>query len=526
MRKPVRLRIRTKPEDNKETAELNKEETAKVNDKEETSKRNDKEVTAENIRNVLSDSNDINYQVHYINGCRDLPVTVIFIDGLVNTKVVNDYVLKPLTQEKILEEVKDSNSIIDLILHGTTYHASRKLRNTLEDTLTDILSGSVALIFDQDRKAVTFEIKDFEKRNIAEPTNESAIKGSKDSFIEVLRVNTSLVRRKIHTPYLRVKEIIVGKQTRTPVAVIYIENLTNRKIVEEVIKRLEEINIDAVTAAGSIEEYIIDYKKTVFPLILNTERTDKFCNNILEGRVGLLIDGLPTAYIIPATVNMFFQAPEDYAYNYVIGSFIRIMRYINATVSLILPAFYIAITTFHQEMIPTDLAVSIIRSKAEVPFPTSTSIIFMLFSFEVLVEAGFRLPRTMGQTVSIIGALVVGQAAVDAKIISPAVVIIIAISGMAGFTIPNQDFANALRICRILFTICATIAGLYGLTLGYLLLLYHLNKIETFGVPYFSPFAANEGRDIANDTIIRMPTYFMKKRPSSLKTTNKKRQGW
>jgi len=484
----------------------------------------DKEITTENVRMVLSDSSDINYQLYYINGCRDLPVTVVFVDGLVNTKIVNDDVLKPLTQETVLKEAKDLNSIIDLLEHGTIYHASRKLRTNLGDTLADILSGAVALIFDKEKKAITFDIKGFEKRSISEPTSESALKGSKDSFIEVLRVNTSLIRSKIHTPYLRIRETIVGNQSRTAVAVIYIENLTNKKLVDEVFKRLNGINIDAATTAGSIEEYIIDNKRTIFPLVMNTERTDKFCHNILEGRVGLLIDGLPTAYIIPATISMFFQAPEDYAQNYIIGSFLRCLRYVNSLITLLLPAFYISITTFHQEMIPTLLAITIIRSKAEVPFPTITSVFFMLFAFEVLIEAGFRLPRTIGQTISIIGALVVGQAAVQAKIISPVVVIIIALTGMAGFTMPNQDFANALRICRILFVLFASIAGLYGLSLGFVLLIYHLNTLETFGVPYFSPFVANEGRDITKDTLIRVPLYLMKKRPSSLKTINKKRQ--
>jgi len=502
-----RFKNKINAEDNKEFSELN-----------------EKEVTTENIRSVLSDSNDISYQVHYINGCSHLPVTVVFVDGMVDTKIVNDDILKPLIQEKAFEKAKDLSSIIDLIEHGAIYHASRKLRNKLGDTLADILSGAVALIFDKEKKAVTFDIKGYEKRSIAEPTSESALKGAKDSFIEVLRVNTSLVRRKIHSPYLRIKEVIIGKQTRTPVAVFYIENLTNKKIVEEVFKRLNKIDIDGATTAGSIEEYIIDNKHTIFPLVLNTERTDKFCHNILEGRVGLIIDGLPTAYIIPANINMFFQAPEDYAQNYVIGSFLRILRFVNSLITLLLPGFYISITTFHQEMIPTLLAISIIKSKSEVPFPTSTSIIFMLLAFEVLIEAGFRLPRTFGQTISIIGALVVGQAAVQAKIISPVVVIVIAVTGMAGFTMPNQDFANALRICRLLFVICATIAGLYGLSLGLLILIYHLNTLETFGVPYFSPFVANDGREIIKDTIIRVPLYLMKKRPVILKTTNKKRQ--
>ncbi len=504
-----------------------KTKTYKANrekDNKETSEFSDKEVTAENIRDILSDSSDVIYQLHYINGCRDLPVTVVFVDGLVDTKIVNDDVLKPLTQENVLKAAKDNDSLIDLIEHGTIYHSSRKLRISLGETLADILDGAVALVFDKEKKAITFDIKNFLKRSIAEPTNESALKGSKDSFIEVLRVNTSLVRRKIHTPYLRIKETIVGKQSQTPIAVIYIENLTNKRIVDEVLERLNDMDIDGATTAGIIEENIIDNKHTLFPLILNTERTDKFCHNILEGRVGLFIDGLPTAYIIPATLNMFFQAPEDYAQNYIVCSFLRGLRFVNSVITLLLPAFYISITTFHQEMIPTVLAISIIKSKEEVPFPTSSSILFMLMAFEVLIEAGFRLPKTIGQTISIIGALVVGQAAVQAKIISPVVVIIIAIAGLAGFTMPNQDFSNALRISRLLFVIFATVAGLYGLSLGFLLLIYHFSTLETFGVPYLSPFVANDGRDIAKDTIIRVPLYLMKKRPISLKTGNKIRQ--
>ncbi len=510
-----------KPKSDKENKEKdNKRETCELSGTELSSM----DVTYENIRKILSDSSDIIYQVHYINGRRDMPVHVIFVDGLVDTKTVNDDVLKPLTQERLLEEAKDTGRIIDLIEHGMIYHSTRKLRLSLEETLSDILSGSVALVFDRDKKAITFEIKNFDKRNIDEPTNESALKGSKDSFIEVIRVNTSLVRRKIHTPYLRVRETIVGKQTRTPIAVIYIENLTNKKIVDEVIERLNNIDIDGATTAASIEENIIDNNRTIFPLVLNTERTDKFCHNILEGRVGLFIDGLPTAYIIPATMSMFYQAPEDYAQNYIVSSFLRGLRYINSIITLLLPAFYISITTFHQEMIPSVLAISIIKSKEEVPFPTSSSILFMQMAFEVLIEAGFRLPKTIGQTISIIGALVVGQAAVQAKIISPVVVIIIAITGLAGFTMPNQDFSNALRIIRLGFVIFSTLAGLYGLSLGFLLLVYHLSTLETFGVPYLSPFVANEGHDITKDTIIRMPLYFMKKRPVNLKTTIKKRQ--
>ncbi len=481
-----------------------------------------KEITTENIKVILSDSSDVNYQVHYIT--RRIRVTVIFIEGLTNVKMVNDHVLKSLTQEREFKEATSINGIIKLIEHDSIYHASRKFRKSLEDVLSDILNGSVALVFDKEKKAITFDVKELEKRSITEPTTENALKGAKDAFIEDLRVNTSLVRRRVRTPFLRIRETIVGYQSKTPVAVIYIESLTNKKIVEEVINRLEGIDIDGVITAGNIEEYIIDYRRTMFPQILSTERADKFCHNILEGRVGMIIDGLPVTYIIPATLAMFYQAPEDYAQNYVISSFLRLLRYTGSLITLFLPAFYVAITTFHQEMVPTVLAISIIRSKTEVPFPTVTSVFMMLIAFEILLEAGLRLPKAIGQAVSIIGALVVGQAAVQAKLISPVIVIVVAVTGISGFIMPNQDYSNAVRVFRLVFVASASVAGLYGLSLAFVVLIFHLNAIESFGVPYCSPFVANEGRDMTKDTLIRVPLSLMKKRPSSLKLTNKKRQ--
>ncbi len=482
------------------------------------------DVTTANVRAILADSGDVVYQVHYINGDRSLPVTVVYLDGMVNTKLVNDDILKPLTQERILGEANGFDHLLEQIQHGTVYHASRKIQTRLDEVLKDIITGFVALIFDREKIAVTFDTRGYEKRAITEPTNENAVKGSKDSFIEVLRVNTSIIRRKIQTPYLRIKESIVGRQSKTQVAVVYIENLTNENLVREIFERINSIQTDSILSSGFIEEYITDKRRSPFPQILYTERADKFCSYILEGRVGLLIDGMPIAYVMPAPITLFFQAPEDYAYHFIISSFIRLLRYIACFITLFLPAFYVSITTFHQEMIPTVLAVSIIRSKMEVPFHTVASIIGMLTAFEMLLEAGIRLPKAIGQAVSIIGALVVGQAAVQAKLISPVAVIVVAVTGIAGFTIPNQDLNNGFRIFRMIFVIAASIAGLYGLSLASIMLVYHLSTIETFGVPYLSPFVANDGKDLVNDTIIRMPLPFMKKRPENLKTTNKQRQ--
>jgi spore germination protein KA len=482
-------------------------------------------INSEFFRQILSDNGDIVISEVALNSNKDRICTVIFINGLVNQTLVDLAVLKPLIQEDILEKPRNENDVIDYIMLGTAYHCQRRMREKFNDCLADLFSGSAVLVFDEIQKAVTFDLKGFERRNITEPTNENVIKGSKESFIEVLRVNTSLIRRRIQTSKLKINQMTVGKRTNTTLAIVYMDDVANHLIVQEVKNRLDAIDIDGITTAGEIEAFIIDNKWTFFPQVIYTERSDKFCANILEGRVGILIDGLPIAYILPVDFNAFFQAPEDYALHYIQSSFFRLMRCVNSFASMILPALYVSVTTFHQEMIPTDLAISIIQSKEGVPFPTFIEVVLMLLAFEVLLEAGLRLPKSIGQSVSIIGALVVGDVAITAKMLSPGVVIVIAVSGITGFVIPSQDMANANRICRLLLVFCAITSGLYGTSIGLILLIYHLCTLEVFGVPYLSPFVANEGKQTFNDTIIRFPWAQLKNRPLNIKPTDVKRQG-
>lgn len=482
-------------------------------------------LTSENIDLLLSDSDDIVIQKLYINGDDDLEVTLCFVDGLVDSKIINDDILRPLLQETNLSHAKNEKEIIELIEHGTIYAANQKVRDSINETIEDILSGHAALIFDKSKRAVTFEVKGFEKRSIQESSNENVIKGAKDSFIEVLRVNTALVRRKIRTQNLRIKQLILGQQTLTTIAICYIDEIANESLVKELTNRLEEINVDGVLSSAFIEEFIADNKLSTFPQILYTERTDKFCGNLLEGRVGIIIDGLPTAFIVPAGINQFMHAAEDYSKNYLVASMISIIRFFSLISTMFLPGFYIALSTFHQEMIPSKLAMSIISSKEGVPFPTFVEVFIMLIAFEVLLEAGLRMPKSIGNAVSIVGALVVGQSAVEAKLISPAIVIVVAVTVIAGFTMPNQDFSNATRLWRFIITTFSTIAGLLGLSVALILLIIHLAGMESFGVSYLAPFSANEGRDIAADSIFRLPVWMMKQRPQNLKPVNKQRQG-
>lgn len=481
-------------------------------------------LTSENIFAHIGESSDVVFRELLVNGDESLPVTLIFVDGLVDSKAVDDDILKPLLQEGLLSGSKDEQELLKKIEKGGIYHNIAKITDKIDECIEDILDGSAALVFNKGQKAVTFAIRSTDRRAITEPTGENVIKGAKDAFVESLRVNTNIIRRKMKTQNLRIIETKVGVQTLTNVAVVYIEGLTNKEMIDEINKRINSIDVDGVIKSSMIEQYIIDDRWSLFPQIIYTERSDKFCQNLLDGKAGIIIDGIPLAYIVPAVFSMFLQAPEDDAINYVMASTIRMIRYGSYFGSLIIPGFYIAITTFHQEMIPTDLAVSIIKSKIGVPFPTVFEVVFMLFAFELLIEAGLRLPQTIGQAVSIIGAVVVGQAAVAAKLLSPAVIVVVALTGIAGFTMPNQDFSNGVRIWRFILVIFSAICGMFGVAIGLLIMLYSMAKLETFGVPYLTPFVGTDGRELVRNTFIRVPMFMQKKRPIELKTTNKKRQ--
>lgn len=482
------------------------------------------ELTAENIRNQIGDSDDVIDRELLVNGNKNLPVDMFMIDGLVNTLNVDEDVLKPLLQEGLLSDVQTEDEIIERIIHGGIYHNQAREIDTIDEAIELILVGGAVLVFSKVHKAIFFDVRGFEKRSISEPTGENVVKGAKDSFIEVIRINTASVRRKLRTQNLRIIESRVGQQSYTQVAVVYIEGTTDEELVKEVQERIDKIDVDGVLLSASFEEYVIDEKFSPFPQMIYTERPDKFCQYLMEGRVGILIDGLPLGYILPAVFDMFFQAPEDYANNFFMASFIRMLRYFAYLITLLLPGFYVALTNFHQEMIPTALATSIIKSKEGIPFPDVFEVLGMLIAFELLIEAGIRLPKAIGQAVSIVGAIVVGQAAVEAKLVSPAVVIVVALTGIAGFTLPNQDFANASRLWRLILLICASAAGLYGLVVGLLMMGYQLVKTQTFGVPYLTSLTNYMGDKFKTDTLFRLPMFTMTQRPGNLHLSNKVRQ--
>lgn len=476
----------------------------KTEDEKNGSDQASKTVTLEDIKRELSGSDDISYREIKINENETL--TLCFVQGMVDVVLIDEEIIKPI----ILQINKNQNikvkEIYTRIEDGLIYHATYKIEEDLDKVIDAILGGELFLISEGMKKGILFEVKGAEKRSIQEPSDENVLKGPKDSFIEVLRVNTSLIRKRMKTKELKIEEYEIGSEGKTKIAIIYMNNVIDKNLLSQVREKAKQIKVDNIVFPGDFDEQMTD-SKTIFPQVIYTERPDKLCANINDGRIAIIIDGLPTAYIVPVEFPMFFQAPEDYSFNTIIASFLRTLRYICMVLGVFLPAFYMAVMTFHREMIPTELAISIIKSKEGVPFTAFLETLFMLIAFEILTEAGVRLPKVIGQTASVVGGLIVGQAAVQAKIVSPAAVIIVAIAVISGYVLPSQDFNNAVRIIRIGMFMLAYIAGLFGISMGLIILLYHLCSLKNFGIPYMVPFTSNEGKSILADTFIRPPIF-------------------
>ncbi|OQB14321.1 MAG: Spore germination protein B1 [Firmicutes bacterium ADurb.Bin193] len=511
-----------KMKESKKPSDKNDKKQAEENGEDKNSD-NANKLTSQSIMGKLSKNADAIFRELFICGNKNLTATLVYIDGLVDSKTVGDDVIKPLMEENKLCHAKSTKEAISLIEHGFVHFPSQKTRKTTEETLGDILNGGCAIVFDDENIALTFDTKGFMQRSITEPTEENIVKGPKDVFVENIRVNTATLRRKIKSPDLVVEQVTIGRRTMTPVALVYMDGIVNKKLVSDVKAKLESIDVDGILESGFIEEYLTEHKGTTFPQVVATERPDVFSINLLEGHVGILIDGIPVSYIVPGLLYQYLRTPDDYSQNYIIVSLVRLMRYILMAVTLFLPAFYVAVTTFHHEMIPSRLALSIAASKEGVPYPAFIEVLLLLVAFEILLESGLRLPKNIGQAVSIVGALVVGEAAVNAKFISPAVVVVVAATAISGFSAPNQAIADSLRMWRIIMVILSSTLGLIGMMFGAITLLFNLATLEPFGIPYLSPFAGNEGQDL-DDSIIRIPLKMMKNRPQSLNTEDRRRQ--
>ena len=482
-------------------------------------------VTADGIAGVFERCADFNRRTLYLNNDPARQVEMLFIAGQVRNERACDYVLRPLTQNGALREAPDMDAAFDLMAKGGLYSLSVQVRDTADQVIFDLIDGSVALFFPGKGQVLTLSAATEEKRSVSNPENEPDVKGARDSFVESVRTNTSLVRRRFRAPELKIEEQIVGRQSLTPVDVVYVDGIADKNLAAQVKAKVEQIDIDALLMTGSLEQYVTNESQTAFPLTAYTERPDRFCTGLAEGRVGVLVDGIPMGWLFPATFDSFFRTGQDRSTSWAVAGALSVLRYVCMLITLFLPGLYVSAVLFHPELIPVKLTLSIIAAKADVPFSTLTEVLVMLLAFEVLQEAGLRLPSSIGQTVSILGGLVVGSAAVEAKLVSPAVLVVVAIAGIAGYTAPSQDFAGALRIWRFMLTIAGGLMGLVGLVLAGAALVYRLALLESFGVAYLTPFASNAGKQKEGHTVLREPLPKVKMRPDYLNTENRRNQG-
>lgn len=475
------------------------------------------DITSENFKKVLEKGADFLIKPITINDKEDVKVYMSYIDGMINHEYISDFILKPLVNDVRLITAKDEKSLYDYIEEGVIYFSAQKSFDSMRDVVDAVLSGNVVLIFDGLKKAIGFDTKGFQMRGITPPTEETSIKGSKDTFVETIRVNTATIRRKMKSSSLAIEEMTVGTVSNTIISIIYVEHLVNKSSLRDLKERLEDIQAEEVFYTGIIEDWVIENKFANFPQVGYTEKPDRFCSSIMDGKIGIIIDGIPFTLIMPVTIVDFFQATDDYSNFQFISSFYRGLRYLLASFALLLNGFFIAITTFHQQLLPAPLAASIIKSREGVPFPLFFEIMILVLAFQTLIEAGTRIYSSIGSMVTLVGGLVVGEAAVSAKFVSPAAVVVVAIASIASYAIPNRDFANSIWLWQFVIILLSSIIGLYGLTLGVILLIYTMSSIEVLGVPYLSPFVSNED-DVYKDTLTR-PLLYKKESPSYIQRT-------
>ncbi|OLS02274.1 spore germination protein [Tissierella creatinophila] len=479
------------------------------------------------IKEVLKGSSDLVIREFEIGDVFRIKMATIYIDGLSSKEFVSQFAIGSLFKE---EELKSftlegyKTSILDAIKKDGLSAADISEKEDFEEIITDILSGETILFINHSTKAIKIATKEFPARGIDEPKTESLVRGPREGFVESLRFNTALVRRRIRDKGLNIEMYQIGKRSKTDIALLFIEDIVDPKFLIEVRKRLDAIDIDAIIDSSTLEYLIEDNYLSPFPQIENTERPDSVSASLYEGRVSLIVDGSPFVLVLPATIGTLLNSSEDYYSRWIEASAKRILRLISVVLILFPSALYVAITVYHPSILPTKLSYYLAASRINVPFPALVEAIMMESTMELLRESGTRLSGPIGTTIGIVGGLIIGQAAVEAGIVSPLMIIIVAISSIATFAVPSYELSTALRLFKFILIVCSGVLGLFGLMLGVILTGTHILSLNSFGIPFSSPYSGlgiEEG-DL-KDTFVKAPLKRLWLRPGFTFPKNKKR---
>ncbi|WP_028548468.1 spore germination protein [Paenibacillus sp. UNC451MF] len=475
------------------------------------------EHNLERILNDFGGSDDVVIRKIPYEGTESIAAAVVYIDGMSDSSAINSYIndvlrhsLNMVSHSNPTDGMKTALLAKELLIGIGSIHTESEMASLYKY----LLSGEAIIFLDGFDEAYLACIREWKGRDVTESTNQTSVRGPRESFTETLRINTSLIRRKIKDTRLRLETISIGRTTKTDVTIMYIKEVAKPSVIELARSRLRSIDIDSVLDSGFLEELIEDNKLSLFPTIYNSELPDNVAAQLLEGKVAILVDGTPNILLVPTQLVTFFQSTEDYYQPAIYASLLRLLRFGSVFISLLLPSLYIAITTFHRDMLPASLLISLAAQREGVPFPAFVEALGMEVTFEILREAGLRMPRAIGQAVSVVGTLVIGQAAVEAGIVSAAMVIVVSVTAISTFTLPSYSMSIPIRILRFTFMGVAASFGLFGIIMGLFVLLLHLCALKSFGEPYMSPFSPYRKTDL-EDTIVRLPRWLMFKRPGT-----------
>ncbi|QSO48561.1 spore germination protein [Alicyclobacillus mengziensis] len=469
-------------------------------------------IVEQKVRSTLGDASDVIYR--QINFSKQQTLLIMYVDGLVDEKALNETFLKPLVfdDQSSSSNRKTSQGALEIVTNQLVPIANVKNVRTLGEITDGLLRANVAVVAHGAHVALLAELNGWPVRAIQESYSEPSIQGPHEAFNESLRNTTALIRRRLRDTRLRIESLVVGEFSKTDVSVMYLDGVVNESVLAELHLRLHKVCLDSVLDSHYIEEFLEDSPWSPFPQVQNTERPDVVTAALLDGKIAVVVDGTPTVLLVPMIFWDGFQAPDDYYQRALYVTLIRWVRFVMHYFSMFLTPTYVALISFHPQMLPTNLLITFAASHNGVPFPVVVEAFMMELIFEGLREAGIRLPKVMGTAVSIVGGIVVGQAAVEAGIVSAPTVIVVAISEISSFTIPRYNFGFSFRIIRFFMLICAGVLGLYGIALSFVIVLAHQVNLRSFGVPYMTPLAPRNSKQLL-DVFLRLPRRLRGKKP-------------